>query len=59
MLMKQSIREKLESILKRYEALEKEQLNPDAMTDHKAFERVGKELHSIAPVVALYKDYLI
>lgn len=57
--MKQSIREKLESILKRYEVLEKEQLNPDAMTDHKAFERVGKEIHSIAPVVALYKEYLM
>jgi len=56
--MQKSIRDKLVSILKRYEALEAEQINPEAMSDHKAFERVGKELHSLVSVVQLYKAYL-
>lgn len=55
--MQQSIREKLESIMLRYKELEAEQLNPEAMTDHKAFERVGKELHSIVGIVELYNKY--
>jgi len=56
--MQKSIRSRLESILERYHALEQEQMNPDAMSDHKAFERVGKEMHSLSGVVELYKEYL-
>lgn len=55
--MKQSIRDKLESMLLRYASLEKEQMNPDMMSDHKAFERVGKEMHGLVPLVSRYKVY--
>ena len=56
--MQKSLRSRLESILERYHALEQEQMDPDAMSDHKAFERVGKEMHSLISVVELYNKFL-
>lgn len=55
--MQQSIRDKLLSILERYTELEKEQMDSGLMTDHKAFERVGKEMHSIFPIVEDFRNY--
>ncbi|MCP8352105.1 peptide chain release factor 1 [Candidatus Synchoanobacter obligatus] len=55
--MQKSIRAKLEAVMLRHQELEAEQLDPEAMSDHKAFERVGKELHGILPVVELYQEY--
>ena len=55
--MQQSIRDKLESIQKRYQALEKEQMDGEIMTDHKAFERVGKEMHSLSSIVEDFTLY--
>lgn len=56
--MQLSIREKLENILDRYKVLEQEQMDDAIMVDHKAFERVGKEMHSIAMIVDEFKFYL-
>jgi len=53
-----SIREKLKNILERYAKLEAEQMDGELMTDHKAFERVGKDIHAIMPIVNDFKDYL-
>ena len=55
--MQDSIRKKIEQILSRYHELEKEQSDPDIMTDHTHFERVGKEMHSLQPVVDGYQTY--
>lgn len=56
--MQESIREKLNQIMLRYQELEAQQLDGDVMTDHKAFERVGKEMHALSLIVEDYKDYL-
>ena len=55
--MQKSIRKKIEMIHERYLQLEKEQSDPELVKDHSDFERVGKEMHSLYPVVERYQSY--
>ncbi len=55
--MQDSIRIKLNEIKKRHQELEEIQANPDMMQDHKMFEKIGKELHSIAGIVEAFMRY--
>ncbi|UTC24466.1 peptide chain release factor 1 [Candidatus Comchoanobacter bicostacola] len=55
--MQQSIRLKLDEMVKRYQTLENMQSDSEVMVDHKMYEKVAKEMHSLADIVNAYGRY--
>ena len=55
--MKDTLRTKLEQLVKRVDTLRDELSNPEVISDQKRFQALSKEYAKIEPVVSIYQEY--